>query len=363
MAKNKVIKILVSVGAVVLALLLIVAAVLFFPLNGKKHVKIWSVNQDFDIGKIQTVEKKPGEPFDILLLTDIQLWTNPADNKRAFEQIEELVEKTKPDLMISMGDNVSGVTSRFLVNRLIKNLDSFKIPWAVVFGNHDNEIPMTTLNWQGDKYEESEYCLFEKGPSNLYGYGNYVVNITEQGKPIQSLFLFDNGRYTEYEDGSNKEIYMGYEQIAWYEWNVKGIQETAGGIVPSMVFSHFAQPEFREAIEKHGVSVGQDGGYTIPEEFGFGQCQYLPGAAPVKSGFFDKCKELGSTGYIFCGHDHENDASVTYEGITMTYGLKTGPSPEPWNDAEQTGGTVISISNADENYAVDLRHIPLDKGD
>lgn len=362
MIKHKAMKIFIVVVAAILALVLIVAGVLFFPLNGKRHVEIWSAEQAFDMSKIQKLEKQPGEPFDILLLTDIQLWTNPADNKRAFAQIKELVEKTKPDLMIAMGDNVSGVTSRFLINDVVKNLDSFEIPWAVVFGNHDNEIPMTTLNWQGDKYEDSKYCLFEKGPSNLYGCGNYVINITEQGKSVQSLFLFDNGRYAEYEDGSNKEIYMGYEQIAWYEWNVKGITESAGGIVPSMTFSHFAQPEFREAVEKYSVPTGQGEGYNIPKEYGFGQGQYLPGAAPVKSGFFAKCKELGSTRYMFCGHDHENDASVTYDGITMTYGLKTGPSPAPWNNATQTGGTVISISNADTNYAVNVRHIPLEKG-
>lgn len=359
MAKHKAVKILISVVAGLLALLIIVVAILFFPLNGKKHVQVWSAGDAFDIGKLQTVEKQPGEPFEILLLTDLQLWTNPADNQRAFEQVRALVEETKPDLMLTLGDNVSGATSRFLINSLIKNLDSFQIPWAVVFGNHDNEIPMTTLNWQGDQYEEAQYCLFEKGPSNLYGSGNYAINITEQGKPIQTLFLFDNGRYMEYDDGTTKEIYMGYEQIAWYEWNVKGIAASVGQTVPSMTFSHFAQPEFRQAVEAYGLPTGQGEGYTIPAQYGFGQCQYLPGAAPVKSGFFDKCKELGSTKYLFSGHDHENDASVTYDGITMTYGLKTGPSPAPWNNAEQTGGTVISIAGADKDYAVDIRHVPL----
>ena len=78
-----------------------------------------------------------------------------------------------------------------------------------MFGNHDSEIPMTTLNWQGDQLLKSEYCLFQKGPSNLYGCGNYAVNITEKGEPIYTLFLLDNGRYYEYEDGSKREIYMG----------------------------------------------------------------------------------------------------------------------------------------------------------
>lgn len=123
-----------------------------------------------------------------------------------------------------------------------------------------------------------------------------------------------------------------------------------------MTFSHFAQPEFREAVEKYGVK-DENGRYVIPEEYGSGYCSYLPGAAPVNSGFVDKCKELGSTKYIFCGHVHENNASITYDGITYTYGLKTGPSPVPWNYAEETGGTLITITGKGENQTVKIENI------
>lgn len=360
MQKNKkVMKIIFSVFAVILVMVIIIATVMFFPLTGEKHTQIWSTGDPFDIAEIQTVSKDR-EDFKILLFTDTQLWMNPKDNQACYEQMKKLVEKINPDMLATVGDNISGVTSRFLLKDFIEVMDSFKLPWTVVFGNHDNEIPMTTLNWQGDQFLESEYCLFQKGPSNLYGCGNYVINITESDAPVYTLFMFDNGRYTKYNDGSTKEIYMGYEQIAWYEWNVKGIATATGRTVPSMTFSHFAQPEFREAVEEYAVK-NEDGTYTIPEEYGFGICDYLPGVAPVKSGFFDKCKELASTKYIFCGHDHENNASVTYEGITMTYGLKTGPSPAPWNFAEETGGTLITVSGQGKNQSVSIEHIVINK--
>ena len=183
-----------------------------------------------------------------------------------------------------------------------------------------------------------------------------MINITESGSPVYTIFMMDNGRYMEYDDGATGEVYMGYEQIAWYEWNVKGIEAAAGRTVPSMVFSHFAQPEFKEALEKYAVQ-NEDGSYTVPEEYGFGKCAYLPGCAKVNSGFFDKYKELGSTKYLFCGHDHENNASITYEGITMTYGLKTGPSPKPWNFATETGGTLITLNGQGAQQNVDIEHI------
>lgn len=327
----------------------------FFPLTGEKHTEIWSADQDFNIAKIQTVEKDR-EDFKILMFTDTQLWADLGKNKECYEQMDALVEKTQPDLITLPGDVLSAMSSRFSINSFIKHMESYEIPWAPVYGNHDNEIPSNSLNWQTDKYMEAEHCLMQKGPSNLYGCGNYVINITENDAPVYTIFMLDNGRYIKYDNGDTKEVYMGYEQIAWYEWNVKGIERTAGRIVPSMTFSHFAQPEFREAVEKYGVKDENDI-YTIPEEYGFGYCQYLPGAAPVKSGFFDKCKELGSTKYIFCGHDHENNASITYDGITMTYGLKTGPSPVPWNFAKETGGTLITITGSADNQTVDIEHI------
>lgn len=361
MKKRKILKAVRNAVIIVLCAVVLVAGFLFFPLPGKKHVEIWSRDSEFDISKIQTVEKNRDE-FKILMFTDTQLWSDLGANGRCYDEMDALVEKTSPDLIVLPGDVLSAFASRFSLNGFIKHMDSYKIPWAPVFGNHDNEIPTVTLNFQGDKYEASEYCLFKKGPSNLYGCGNYVVNITENGKPVYSLYLFDNGRYIEYDGIGTKEVYMGYEQIAWYEWNVKGISAAAGYNVPSMTFSHFAQPEFREAIEAL-CEKDENGIYNVPQEYGFGYCRYLPGVAPVKSGFVEKCKELGSTKYIFCGHDHENNASITYDGITYTYGLKTGPSPKPWNFAKETGGTLVTISGSGENTAVSIENTVITRVD
>lgn len=356
--KAKVIKGLKTTMCVVCITVLLVASVLLFPLTGKKHTQIWSAGDTFDIQKIQTVSKDRTD-FKILLFTDTQLWSDLGKNKECYAQMDALVEKTKPDLIVLPGDVLSAFASRFSIYNFIKRMDSYQIPWAPVFGNHDSEIPTNSRNWQADKYMESAYCLLEKGPSNLYGCGNYVLNITENDEFVYSLFLFDNGEYIKYDDGSTKEVYMGYEQIAWYKWNVEGIAAAAGRIVPSMTFSHFAQPEFRAAVEKYGVK-NADGSYTIPEEYGFGKCAYLPGAAPVNSGFIETAKALGSTKYVFCGHDHENNAGVTADGITYTYGLKTGPSPVPWNYAEETGGTLITLNGQGADQTVQIENIVIE---
>lgn len=331
--------------AVVSAVLLvaILAMIMLIPRQGKKIYDVWGYSDEFDIEEVTKLEKKQGEDFKILLFTDIQLWSNIGDNKRTFKVMDELVEKVQPDLIILPGDNVSGISTDILTLDFVKKMESYGIPWAPVFGNHDSE-GNATLEWQADKFTASEHCLFKRGPSNLYGVGNYFLNIVENNDIVYSLALLDNGRYYKYDKSTTREIYMGYEQIAWYEWNMKGIAEAYGkDKIPSMSFSHCAPPEFKEAIETLGQK-GDDGIYYVPDEYGFGYCQYLPGAALKNSGFIDKAKALGLT-HVFVGHDHENNASIKYEDVIYTYGLKTGPSPKPWNDAKEYGGTVISIGS------------------
>lgn len=334
----------------------IIAMILCVPLNGKANNEVWAYGDEFDIGNIQTVEKKADKEFKIMMITDLQLWSGLSDNRKALNLVKEMAAAEKPDLIVTVGDNVSGITNNYLTKDFIKIMESIKIPWAPTFGNHDDE-GKASVNWIGDKFEEAEYCLFKKGPRNLYGVGNYVINIKEGDKIVQTLFMFDNGRYYKYPDQkiNKKEIWMGYDQIAWYKWNVLGIAEAQGETVPSMTFSHFAAPEFREGMMSLGMTEDEKKPFYVPQEYGFGYCRYLPGVAPVNSGFVDVAKEMG-THSMFFGHDHENNASLTYEGMRYTYGLKTGPSPKPWNGATEYGCTMITLKNASDNYKVDIEH-------
>lgn len=316
----------------------------------RKYLEKWSVDSVFSTDYFAEIEKDEKEPFKIMLFTDLQLWMDSSANQRVFALTDELVEEGKPDLIVLPGDNVSGIATHILIEELVRKMESYGIPWAPVFGNHDDEGVLTIYD-QAEIYEKAANCLFESGPENLYGAGNYAVNITQNGSIVQTLFFFDNGRYIQYEDGQNKEVYLSEEQIGWYEWVINGITATEGRTVPSMTFSHFAMPQFRTAVETL-CKTGENGYYYVPEELGFGYCKYLPGVAPVDSGFFAKAKELGSTTHIFCGHDHENNASILYEGIRFTYGLKTGCSPQNWNDADFYGATVVEIGDTVEVYNI-----------
>ncbi len=343
-------KLILKIFACIALVLALTAGYLFYPLKGEKHVELFLPTQEYDSSKIQTVEKQADQPFKILFFADFQLWTKPGDNKKAMLLAKDMAAKTQPDLIILGGDNVSSLLTNIRLKQLIRTMEEIGIPWAPIFGNHDAE-GKASLNWQGDRFLEAEHCLYQKGPSNLYGAGNYVLQIQQDGKPFYALYLLDNGRNMDYGgDIGKQESYVSIEQMAWYRYQVEHMMGKAGMAVPSLVFTHFPMPEMCEAIAEHAVKNENTGYYDIPAEYGFGSVRELPQGAPLNSGFVDLCKQLGSTKAFFCGHHHCNDASVIdADGIRYTYGLKAGPSPEPWNDATRYGATLITLESGQDD--------------
>lgn len=361
MSKGKKAVIIIVAIVVVLA---VAAGIVLMPRHGKTVADTWSPYDTYGGQKwIRTIEKQPGKDFKILQITDTQLYMLPGDNKKALELTKELVTEEKPDLVVLTGDNVSALFTDWLIDDVIDCMESLGVPWAPVYGNHDGE-GKADLKWQGEQFMKAEHCLYQPGPSNLTGEGNYIINVTENGKVIQSLILMDSGNHDTYGDGSGEETsayaYIHYDQIEWYKWAIRSVSAQQygsfdpadGKVVESMAFFHIALPEMKEALLPY---LDENGLVEVPEQLGFGAIREGIACPPLNSGLFDAMKELGSTKNIFFGHDHANDASIVYEGIRMTYGVKTGPSPKPWNDAVAYGGTRITLKDAD--HSVRVEHI------
>lgn len=51
-----------------------------------------------------------------------------------------------------------------------------------------------------------------------------------------------------------------------------------------------------------------------------------------------------STKNVICGHDHVNDFSLVYEGVRLTYALKTGNGAYWVEGGSQSGYTQLTIS-------------------
>lgn len=321
----------------------------------------WSVSDTFDSEDYIELEKQPGEDFKILNLADIQLSDTKAYDDYGtytWELITKLVEDHQPDLITLSGDNAWD-TMAYL--ETIEFIDSFDIPWAPVMGNHDGEGCISEA-WAAYNLVQAENCLFQFGPEDM-GYGNYIINITENGEIVHTLFMMDTHDSDEFvlEDGTVVEGYdhLWSNQQKWYEWAVKGIENLAGKTVESTVIMHIPAYEYIEAWEM--VSIESDEsemGVLNPEyaDIAGGRCYELSCPSPVNNGFFDLCKELGSTKTMLVGHDHVNDYYVIYEGIKLAYAVKSGFGSY-WRD-DMIGGTTITINEAGnailENHYYDV---------
>lgn len=292
--------------------------------------------EGYNCDYIVTMEKKAGEDFVVLNLTDTQ--------KGGFEMlfgfgekmkktVRKLVAEVQPDLITLTGDNVWGGDVAYANKYFIKFMDSFGIPWAPVFGNHDGETENSSFNYLANQYiEDSEYCIFKKGPSTIGGIGNYIINITENDKIVQSLVMMDIG-----------DNYVTQGQLDWYKWVIEGVAEQEGHVVESTVMFHVPLPEYKTAYEL----------YSTGEIEGTGECQEEVCCDTVNSGFFELMKELGSTKRVIVGHDHINNFMINYEGIDLIYSLKTGDGCYWVEDGSMNGGTVMTV---DKNNEMSVAH-------
>ncbi|MBQ8227684.1 MAG: metallophosphoesterase [Clostridia bacterium] len=311
----------------------------------------WSVTDEFSADYCAEIEKDPDEDFTILNLADLQLKDDlvfEEEGEKTVEMIDNLVKETDPDLITLTGDNAWGTVAYI---NLVKQIDAYGIPWAPIMGNHDGQCCINEF-WAAHLLFKAENCLFEFGPENM-GYGNYIINITENGKIIHTLFMVDTHDGADYtlEDGSTIGGYdhLWDNQIEWYKWAVNGISEIEGRTVESSVFMHIPVCEYKDAwvVANGSEEIGTLAPELAPEAIGVsGEGVSCP---PVNNGFFDVCKELGSTKNIFAGHDHINNFQIYYEGIRLNYMLKTGYGA--YYADGFVGGTVISIGSDGAAYA------------
>lgn len=289
---------------------------------GEVSKDAWDEAEEYRLENTVILTKDPNRDFVIMNLTDIHMADFDyygAYNMRLFAHIRAMAEEHQPDLITISGDLFSSDSVVLSVHLLADFMDSLDIPWAPVFGNHDDG-GNCDLNYLADVMMESEYCLFQKGDPSL-GVGNYIINICEGETIVHSLLMMDS-----HGDGLHEN------QIPWYEW------AAAGANAPSTAIMHIPIIQYQYAYDAAWDGNGWKEDF---EASGSRKEAICPeGGSP---GFFDAVKELGLTKDILCGHDHTNDFSILYEGVRLTYGMRLGiyGSHHPDN----MGATLLTIHN------------------
>lgn len=342
MSKKSIIKLTALITAIILVLLGFVAMFLLIPRSVKKPTIIWDGQESFNMENIQTLEKSAGEDFVILTLTDTQ-FDNPFQTvTKTKQEIQKMIDYAKPDLILTTGDNFAGIFNHFHVDTFRRMMDSFGLPWAPVFGNHEHDFD-SDLYYLAKELQKSDLCMLQVGPTNIDGVSNYVINIKEGEEVVYNLFMMDsNEEIWKYND-KGEEIDNYYDnvrpsQVQWYEDNVKGIKSVTGKTIPSLAFLHVPFYEFYTANQLY--------------ESGSEEVQLLHGehvkwnegsVTKYNYDFFEKILELGSTKHVFVGHNHGINSSYLYKGIHLTNVTKTGNFSSHRDG--KTGGTMIKLGS------------------
>ena len=241
---------------------------------------------------------------------------------RCFKYLRQVINRTQPDLILITGDVIYGQfdDSGEALKELVKFFDGFGIPWAPVYGNHDNESHIGVL-WQNELLENSEYCLFKTG--EVTGNGNYTVGIRQNGKLTRVFFMMDSNGCDNPGKNSVLHIMPGGEgfmedQVEWFVEKGNAIKAAYPDTNVTFMF-HIPFSKFREAM---ATAPARDMGLTATGDGSFGLNPGGGGDWDRDGAIYNKMKELG-TDSILVGHIHGISASVVYDGVRFQYGQKS----------------------------------------
>ena len=293
------------------------------------------------ITDMQVIDSSQQRYPDRLRQDEYEKWLPETKEKNLYCYIRELVSRTTPDLIIITGDITYGEfdDSGKSLEEFIDFMDSFGIPWAPVYGNHDNETYIG-IEKQNAMYENSKHGIFKKG--NVFGNGNYSIAIKQGEKIIRTICMMDS-------NGCGKlGIHQGFreDQLEW-------LKETSNECdVPLFCCFHIPTKDFSDAYVAAGYQEKSDERDTCAYyelgvdmaakagDFGKKYEDFYSYSAPVLPAF--KASRVDG---VFAGHYHKINLSVVHEGIRFTMGLKTGLYD--YHDKDAMGGTLITLCGKD----------------
>lgn len=309
--------------------------------------------------------------FKIVIFADIQdTYPLKEDTVRYMNQI---LDQEKPDLVLLAGDNHCGGLGnksqlKTYLTAMCEPMESRKIPWAQVYGNHVEGGYTFKMGDVGEIGKEEQQKIFESFKYNVskagtvYGMGNYVLPIlrsdsdkiafnvfgldthnylnektgTQQnlyGQKFENAVLVDNPIYGTLFDPGGKYETIHADQIRWYWKSSVALEEYNGSKIAAMMFFHIAQIEWEYITRnpKQTNMTGKDVEGVWPSE--------------LSSGLFHACYERGDVKGMFVGHNHQNDFCGTYMGIQLGFTPTIGSLA--YFLPETRGARVVEIDQDD----------------
>ena len=305
---------------------------------GEASDEVWGGAFTYD--DIVKVRKDKDKDFVILNLTDTHFGDYDYRRFTALGVLftaKQLVKKIKPDLITVSGDIVCTDSTVYSVKRFTDMMESFGVPWAPVFGNHDDE-GNCDLNYLADIMLKSPHCILRKGPASM-GVGNYVIGVTEEDgaggeKLVEALVMMDSHHAA-----------CNAEQVEWFAWAAQGVNTLSGGSAEITTMMHIPLAQYQYGCDEKWDSAKKTWKSGSGAVGTYGEkicCARDADGNPVDNGLFAQIKKAGGK-YVFCGHEHLNNFSFVYDGVRLTYMMKIGIASG--SSALLNGGTKIVVGS------------------
>ncbi len=266
--------------------------------------------------------------FRVLIVSDIQIRTTIGEKQRV--ALEKVVEKTKPDLIVLLGDMIFGQTiiskrkTKKVLDSLLKVIEKLNAPFIFVFGNHDMDAKLLP---------EEQLELYCKLKNNLTPALKdrkcetvFFKDVYKDGKPAVRLGFLDSGesifsvRGVKYAPASKLQV----------DYTNKILSEK--DCPPTFLFQHIPVPEVYDLFEKvdkkqHGAVRGH---YSEKNKFFRMKpgVSGVAGEAPVppldNSGQFEGWVNSKKVVLSAFGHDHKNSFVGKNKGITIMHSSCSG---------------------------------------
>ena len=287
----------------------------------------------FGISPMKSQDLKFGEDkkFKIVQFTDVHWKADSIASEEAGERMSEVLDAEKPDLVIFTGDVIFGKPADKSMRCALEPTIKRGIPFAVTFGNHDDELGMS---------RKELYDFIKDMPGNLTstveglsGVTNFIlpVKASDGSKDAALLYVFDSHSYSTLKHLKGYG-WIKHDQVQWYLNESKKFTESNGGTpLTALSFFHIPLPEYHEAVNNEGsFLIG-----TRKEE----ACNQ-----EINTGMFAAMQEAGDVLGVFVGHDHVNDYAVSWKGIMLCYGRFTGGKTVYHDMPGGNGARVIELT-------------------
>jgi hypothetical protein len=297
--------------------------------------------------------------FTILQLTDIH-WNFTTDLSKQSKYLTAVKEAAHPDLIMITGDSTLTANEE-IANTLYDLIDSWQIPYAFMWGNHDYQGTWSPA-WIQARASKGKYALYTHVDDQVTGDSNYVINLMNGSKVAWQIYAMDSNSYLYQGGVSYPYDYIRDDQVAWYSAQAdKAAQDNGGNYPSSLMYFHIPLWEWVLAYEKNPTGdfgeIHEKSTYSVP-----GLADKIPfWPGQVHSGIFDAAVARGNKAF-FCGHDHSNDWGAYYTNEAgnrayVGYGVKTGRElyyAKASQGYDMTGGAVIKLH---DNGAYNLEHV------